>query len=93
MSNRKQYRIVLENPPAPRQGRPGMGALQRFLLELESTHPGEWAVLDRSRKHIGYIYNLKKKFPNLNVNARQNDDGTYGVWVKMDATSKAAETV
>ena len=65
-----------------------MGALQRFLIDLETQHPGEWAVLDRSRKHIGYIYNLKKKFPNLDVNARQNDDGTYGVWVKMEKADK-----
>ena len=44
--------------------------------------------MDRSRKHIGYIYNLKKKFPNLDVNARQNDDGTYGVCVKMEKADK-----
>ena len=52
---RKQYQVVLEDPPAQQRGRPGNGNLQRFLLELEETHPGEWCVLDRSRKHIGYI--------------------------------------
>ena len=62
---RKQYRIVLEDPPAPQRGRPGGGNLQRYLQRLEEEHPGEWAVLDRTRKHIGYIYNLKKKYSNL----------------------------
>ena len=90
MSDRKQYRIVLENPPAPRQGRPGMGVLQRFLIELETAHPGEWAVLDRSRKHIGYIYNLTKRYSNLEVQTRLNDDGTYGVGVKMNAEAVKA---
>jgi len=85
---RKQYQVVIEDPPAQQRGRPGNGNLQKFLQTLEETHPGEWAVLDRSRKHIGYIYNLKKKFPNLDVNARQNDDGTYGVWVKMEKADK-----
>jgi hypothetical protein len=89
-SNRKQYQIVLETPPEPQRGRPGHGNLQKFLARLEEEHPGEWSVLDRNRKHIGYIYNLKKKYPNLSVNARQNDDGTYGVWVKMDKAAKAS---
>ena len=87
---RKQYQVVLEDPPAQQRGRPGNGNLQRFLLELEETHPGEWCVLDRSRKHIGYIYNLKKRYPNLSVQTRQNDDGTYGVWVKMDKAEAVA---
>ena len=60
---RKQYRIIIEDPPAGRQGGPGNGPIQTFLKRLLDEHPGEWAVLDRHRKHIGYLYNLKKRFP------------------------------
>lgn len=88
---RKQYQVVIEDPPAQQRGRPGNGNLQRFLLTLEETHPGEWCVLDRSRKHIGYIYNLKKRYPNLEVQTRLNDDGTYGVWVKMNKAEAVAK--
>ena len=81
---RKQYRIIIEDPPAGRQGGPGNGPLQTFLKRLFAEHPGEWAVLDRHRKHIGYLYNLKKRFPNLEVATRKNADDTFGVWVKMN---------
>lgn len=89
MSNRKQYRIIIEDPPAGRQGGPGNGPIQAFLQRLLEEHPGEWAVLDRNRKHIGYLYNLKKRFTNLSVATRKNRDGTYGVWVKMDSVTVA----
>jgi len=81
---RKHYQIRLEDPPAGRQGGPGNGPIQSFLRRLFDEHPGEWAVLDRHRKYIGYLYNLKKRFPNLSVATRKNADGTFGVWVKMD---------
>jgi len=85
MSNphRKQYRIIIEDPPAGKQGGPGNGPIQAFLKRLYDEHPGEWAVFDRHRKHIGYLYNLKKRVPNLSIATRKNADGTFGVWVKM----------
>ena len=84
MSNRKHYRIIIEDPPAGRQGGPGNGPIQAFLKRLFEEHPGEWAVLDRHRKHIGYLYNLKKRASNLEIATRKNADGTFGVWVKMN---------
>ena len=89
MSNRKHYRIIIEDPPAGRQGGPGNGPIQAFLKRLLDEHPGERAVLDRNRKHIGYLYNLKKRFPNLSVATRKNRDDTFGVWVKMDSVTVA----
>ena len=83
MSNRKHYRIIVEDPPAGRQGGPGNGPIQAFLARIYDEHPGEFVVLDRSRKHIGYLYNLKKRYPNLVIATRKNRDGTFGVWVKM----------
>ena len=56
----------------------------RGIAWLFEEHPGEWAVLDRHRKHIGYLYNLKKRASNLEIATRKNADGTFGVWVKMN---------
>jgi len=91
MSNRKHYRIIIEDPPAGQKGGPGNGPVQNLLRRLAEDHPNEWAVLDRSRKHIGYLYVLKKRFPNLEVATRKNRDGTFGVWVRM--TSAVSDKV
>ena len=85
MARQKHYSIRLEEPPASRRGksRAGKGALADLIKRLGNDHPGEWALLDRKKKNIGYLYNMKKKNPRLNITTRKNADGTFGVWIKV----------
>ena len=79
----KPYRIKLEDPPESNRGKASTGALQDLIRRLGEQHPGEWSVLDRKKKNIGYLYALKKRHPNLQIQTRKNKDGTYGVWIKV----------
>ena len=85
MARQKRYSIRLEEPPASRRGksRAGKGALADLIKRLGDEHPGEWALLDRKKKNIGYLYNMKKRDPRLNITTRKNADGTFGVWIKV----------
>jgi hypothetical protein len=79
------YRIVFEEPPASRSGEhSGHSELINFLTNLDENHRGKWARLAKSRKHISYIYNLRKnRFPNMEIVSRRNNDRTFGVWVRF----------
>ena len=92
MARRKHYSIRLEEPPASRRGksRAGKGALADLINRLGSEHPGEWALLDRKKKNIGYLYNMKKRDPRLNITTRKNADGTFGVWIKVGKNKRHA---
>lgn len=78
------YRIIFEEPPASRTGQRPENELTEYLTNLDQNHRGKWARLAKSRKHISYLYNLRKsKFPNMEIVTRRNADRTYGVWVRM----------
>ena len=84
MAKRKAIPIKLENPPESARGRaPAGGALADLIQRLGDQHPGEWALLDRKKKNIGYLYSLKKQHPKLDIVTRKNKDGTFGVWIKV----------
>ena len=79
----KPYRIKLEDPPESNRGKASTGALQDLIRRLGEEHPGQWSVLDRKKKNIGYLYSLKKQHPKLDIVTRKNKDGTFGVWIKV----------
>jgi hypothetical protein len=84
VAKRKAIPIKLENPPESARGRaPAGGALADLIQRLGDQHPGEWALLDRKKKNIAYLYSLKKRHPKLEVTTRKNADGTHGVWLRV----------
>lgn len=77
------YRIHFEEPPASR-GVGNPGELSNFLSNIDENHRGRWVRLDKNRKHIAYLYGLRKqKFPNMEIVTRKNPNGTFGVWVRF----------
>jgi hypothetical protein len=83
-------KIRLENPPDSKRGRHATaGAIQTYIKTLREEHPGQWAVLDRKKKNIAYLYALKKQHKDLEVTTRKNTDGTHGVWLKVSSEAKA----
>jgi hypothetical protein len=77
------YRIIFEAPPSPR-GVGAPGELSKFLQNLDENHRGEWVRLSKARKHISYLFNIRKaKFPNMEIVTRKNPNGTFGVWVRF----------
>jgi|TARA_Y100001951_G_C11219243_1_gene227711 hypothetical protein len=89
----KPYRIKLEDPPESNRGKSSTGALQDLIQRLGDQHPGQWSVLDRKKKNIGYLYALKKRHPNLQIQTRKNKDGTYGVWIKVGRKPRLRKAV
>ena len=89
----KPYRIQLEDPPESNRGKTSTGALQDLIRRLGEQHPGEWSVLDRKKKNIGYLYALKKRHPSLQIQTRKNKDGTYGVWIKVGRKPRLRKAV
>ena len=89
----KPYRIKLEDPPESNRGKASTGALQDLIRRLGEQHPGEWSVLDRKKKNIGYLYALKKRHPSLQIQTRKNKDGTYGVWSKVGRKPRLRKAV
>ena len=78
------YRIIKETPPPSKRGAPGGGSLTTFLHKVEAEAPGEWVLLDKKRKYISYLYNLRNaSFPNMEIVTRKNKDGTFGVWIRF----------
>lgn len=76
------YRIIKQNPPDAQYGAPE--SLSKFLRELDTNHRGDFYLLDKKRKHLAYLYQLRRKqFPNMEIVTRKNKDGTFGVWVKF----------
>lgn len=77
------YRIIFEAPPASRAGA-APGALTGFLQNLDVNHRGKWVRLSKNKKHISYLFGMRKnKFPNMEIVTRKNDNGTFGVWVRF----------
>jgi hypothetical protein len=86
-------KIRLENPPDSKRGRHATsGAIQTYIKTLREEHPGQWAVLDRKKKNIAYLYALKKQHKDLEVTTRKNTDGTHGVWLKVGSEGRAKAT-
>lgn len=84
MAKRKVIPIKLEDPPDSNRGKaPAGGALQDLIQRLGAQHPGEWSVVDRKKKNIGYLYSLQKRHPKLQVRTQKNKDGTHGVWFRV----------
>lgn len=92
-NQRKQYRIVLDEPPANAAGRrAGSGLIQHHVARLGAEVPGQWTLFDANRKNIGYLWMLKKKTPGLEIRTAANPNGTSKVWMKytppvVEATS------
>ena len=83
-------KVRLENPPDSKRGRHATsGAIQTYIKTLREEHPGQWAVLDRKKKNIAYLYALKKQHKDLEVTTRKNTDGTHGVWLKVGSERRA----
>ena len=94
MAKRMAIPIRLEDPPASARGKaPAGGALADLIQRLGDQHPGQWSLLDRKKKNIGYLYALKKKHPNLAIQTRKNKDGTYGVWIKVGRKPRLRKAV
>jgi hypothetical protein len=89
----KPYPIKLEDPPESNRGKTSTGALQDLIQRLGDQHPGEWSVLDRKKKNIGYLYALRKKHPTLQIRTRKNKDGTFGVWLKVGRKPRLRKAV
>ena len=86
-------KIRLETPPDSKRGRHATaGAIQTYIKTLREEHPGQWAVLDRKKKNIAYLYALKKQHKDLEVTTRKNTDGTHGVWLKVGKEIKRRKT-
>ena len=94
MAKRKAIPIRLEDPPNSNRGKaPAGGALQDLIQRLGAEAPGQWSLLDRKKKNIGYLYALKKQHPNLQIQTRKNKDGTYGVWIKVGRKPRLRKAV
>jgi hypothetical protein len=84
VAKRKAIPIRLEDPPDSNRGKaPAGGALQDLIQRLGAEAPGQWSLLDRKKKNIGYLYSLKKRHPKLEVRSHKNADGTHGVWLRV----------
>jgi len=83
-SNMSGYRIVFEEPPAARRGQASNGSLQKLIEDLDKNHRNKWARESKARKHISYLYGLRKKYPNMRIATRKNPNGTFGVWIRME---------
>jgi len=80
---RKQYRIILDEPPAQSVGRrAGSGLIQNHIARLGAEAPGQWTLFDANRKNIGYLWSLKQKTPGLEIRTQANANGTNKVWMK-----------
>jgi hypothetical protein len=85
MTMKKHYRIVLAEPPTASKGRPfGSGAIQHFITRLLNEHPGQWALFDKNRKGLAYLYSLKKKTPGMEMRTVSNGNKTFQVYIKMN---------
>jgi hypothetical protein len=83
-----KYRIIFEEPPAPRQGQGG--PIQAFIHRLRS-HPNRWAVLTREAKYTGYYYNLAKNTPDLEVRVVTNPHSkTNTVYFRITPVAETA---
>ena len=86
-------KIRLEDPPVSKRGRHATGgALQTYIKNLREEYPGQWALLDRKKKNVAYLYALKKSNKDLEVATRKNADGTHGVWLKVGKEIKRRKT-
>ena len=88
MAKRKAIPIKLEDPPPSMRGKARGGALAEFVQRLSDEYPNQWALLGRRRKNLGYLYSLRKRYPNLEVTTRKNSDDTHGVWMRVNTTSE-----
>lgn len=78
-----QYKIVVEEPPAPASAKRG-NSLPDLLVKVHDRHHGKWVRIAKNVKHTGYIFLLKRqKFPTMQITTRKNSDGTSGIWVKF----------
>ena len=80
---KKQYRIVLQEPPAPHIGRvPGGGVIQHYIARLGQEAPGQWALFEKSRKHLAYLYQIKKNTPGLEMRVVSNGNKTFQIFFR-----------
>ncbi len=84
---KKQYRIVLQEPPKHHMGRiPGGGAIQHYIERLGKEAPGQWALFEKNRKHLAYLYGLKKKTPGLEMRVVSNGNKTFQIYFRYTPT-------
>jgi hypothetical protein len=88
-STRKQYRIVLAEPGPSHQSMRGNGPFQRYLTKLLAEHPGQWALFSKNQKHLAYLYQIKKKTAGMEMKTVSNGNGTFQVFIKMNAVEES----
>ena len=78
--------IILAEPPARRRGGGARsGKWQKKLDIIRNQHPNKSCLFAQGRKSAAYFYNLSAKHEDVTITTRQQEDGTFDVYVTVNA--------